>query len=55
MNSITLIGVSVIVFYSITQVLTFYGVGEDQYGIYLVFYLFLILCVLILPNDYPKV
>lgn len=55
MNSITLIGVSVIVFYSIIQVLSFYGVGEDQYGVYILFYLFLILCVLILPNNYPTV
>jgi len=55
MNSITLIGLSVIVFYSLTQVLTFYGVGEETYGVYLLFYLFLILCILILPNDYPKI
>jgi hypothetical protein len=54
MNSITLIGLSIIFFYSITQMLIFYGVGEDVYGVYILFYIFIILCILILPNDYPK-
>lgn len=55
MNSITLIGLSIIFFYSITQILTFYGIGEDVYGAYILFYIFIILCILILPNDEPKV
>ena len=55
MNTITLIGISVIFFYSIIQILKFYGVAEDAYGVYVLFYIFIILCILILPNDYPKV
>lgn len=55
MSPITLIGLSIIIFYSLTQVLKFYGIGEDIYGIYLLFYIFIILCILILPNDYPSV
>jgi hypothetical protein len=55
MNPITLIGLSIIIFYSLTQVLNFYGVDKDVYGIYILFYIFIILCILILPNDYPKV
>jgi hypothetical protein len=55
MNPITIIGLSVIFFYSITQVLNFYGIGQDVYGVYILFYIFLILCILILPNDNPKV
>lgn len=55
MNTITLIGLSVIFFYSIIQILKFYGVTEDAYGVYLLFYIFIILCIFILPNDYPKV
>ena len=55
MNTITLIGLSVILFYSIIQILKFYGVTEDVYGVYLLFYIFIILCIMILPNDYPKV
>jgi hypothetical protein len=55
MNPVTLIGLSIIFFYSLTQVLNFYGIGEDIYGTYILFYIFIILCILILPNDYPKV
>jgi hypothetical protein len=55
MGVITLLGLSIIFFYSLTQILNFYGIGEDVYGIYILFYIFIILCILILPNDYPKV
>lgn len=55
MNLITLIGLSIIFFYSLSQVLNFYGIGEDIYGVYILFYIFIILCILVLPNDYPKV
>ena len=54
MNKITLIGLSIIFFYSLTQILTFYGVGENIYGAYVLFYAFIILCILILPNNYPE-
>jgi hypothetical protein len=55
MNPITLIGLSIVFFYSLTQILKFYGVAEDAYGIYLLFYIFIIICILVLPNDNPKV
>lgn len=55
MNYITLIGLSIVFFYSLTQILKFYGIGEDVYGIYILFYIFIIICILILPNDNPKV
>jgi hypothetical protein len=55
MNPITLIGISIIFFYSLTQILKFYGVGEDVYGTYVLFYIFIIISILILPNEYPKV
>jgi hypothetical protein len=54
MNAITLIGLSIVFFYSITQILKFYGVGEDIYGVYILFYIFIIISILVLPNDYPK-
>jgi hypothetical protein len=54
-NNITLLGISVIFFYSVSQILKFYGVGEEVYGYYLIFYAFMLLSVLILPNEYPKV
>jgi hypothetical protein len=55
MDPITLIGISIIFFYSITQILKFYGIGEDVYGVYILFYIFIIISILILPNEYPKV
>jgi len=55
MNSITLIGLSIIFFYSLSQILNFYGVGQDVYGIYILFYIFIIMSILILPNENPKV
>jgi len=54
MNPITLLGISIIVFYSLIQILNFYGVGQDTYGIYILFYIFIIISIIILPNDYPK-
>jgi hypothetical protein len=54
MNPITLIGLSIVFFYSITQILQFYGVGEDVYGVYILFYIFIIISILVLPNSYPK-
>ena len=55
MNPVTLIGLSIIFFYSLTQMLNFYGIGQDVYGVYVLFYIFIILCILVLPNDNPKV
>ena len=54
-SNITLLGISLILFYSLTQILKFYGVGEEVYGYYLIFYVFILLSILILPNEYPKV
>jgi len=54
MNTITLIGLSVIILYSLVQIFKFYGINDDAYGTYLLFYIFIIISILILPNDYPK-
>ena len=55
MNTITLLGVSIIFFYSLNQILKFYGVGEDVYGVYILFYIMIIISILVLPNEYPTV
>jgi hypothetical protein len=55
MNPITLIGFSIIFFYSLTQILKFYGIDEDVYGVYILFYIFIIISILVLPNNYPKI
>jgi hypothetical protein len=55
MNRITLLGISILFFYSLSKILDFYGVGKDAYGPYVLFYFIIILCIFVLPNDYPKV
>jgi hypothetical protein len=54
-NNITILGLSIIIFYSLIQILNFYSVGEEVYGYYLLFYAFMILSVMILPNSYPTI
>lgn len=53
-NSITNIGISIILLYSITQILNFYGIGVNVYGTYVAFYIFLFLSTYILPTEYPS-
>jgi hypothetical protein len=54
MNKITLLGLSVIFFYALIQILQFYGIGPEVYSMYMYFYIFIIISIFILPNDYPK-
>jgi small neutral amino acid transporter SnatA (MarC family) len=49
-KTITVIGVSLLFLYILTQILNFYGIGQDSYGIYLGFFLFMLLSITILPN-----
>jgi hypothetical protein len=53
-NTITIIGISLIFSYCITQILNFYGVSITTYGIYLVFFAFMSLTFVILPHGYPS-
>jgi hypothetical protein len=55
MFAITLIGFSLIFFYSLTSILKFYGIGEYEYGSYVLFYMMIVMFVLVLPNSFPKV
>ncbi len=55
MNKITILGITILVIYSITKILNFYGIGVDKYGSYLVFYIFLLGCYYIFNSEYPKV
>ena len=55
MNKITMLGITILVIYSITKILNFYGVGIDKYGSYLVFYIFLLICYYIFNSEYPKI
>ena len=55
MNAITLIGFSLIFFYSLTSILKFYGIGEYEYGSYVLFYMMIVVFILVLPNSFPNV
>ena len=50
-NIITLLGITILVYYSLTRILKFYGIDESTYGYYTLFYLFMITSVIILPNS----
>jgi hypothetical protein len=49
---ITALGLFLLITYSTTQLLKFYGVSVETYGLYLVFYLFLLVTAFILPRNY---
>jgi hypothetical protein len=55
MNIITIFGLSVIFLYSLTQILKFYGIGEDVYGIYVLFFIFIIVTGVVLPKKETKI
>jgi hypothetical protein len=50
-KTITIIGVSLLFLYILMQILNFYGIGQESYGIYLGFFLFMLLSIAILPNQ----
>ena len=55
MDNITILGISIILLYSITKILNFYGKGPEAYGIYVTFYITLLILYFILPHGYPKI
>jgi len=55
MSKVTIFGFTILSLYSITKILNFYGIGVEKYGPYLMFYVFLILCVNILTTEKPKI
>ena len=54
MNPLTVIGVTLLLYYCLTQLFQFYGVSQETYGVYLLFYIILITFYLVLPRDYVK-
>jgi hypothetical protein len=54
-RNITLLGVVFIVYYSLNQILSFYGVSASVYDVYYYFYAMLIIFVLILTNIDPTI
>jgi hypothetical protein len=54
MDTITILGISLLFFYSLTTILQFYGIDTSVYSIYILFYIFIIVSRLILPMNYAK-
>ena len=52
-NIITILGITLVIFYSVIQILNFYGISISSYGIYLVFFVFMLISYVILPHQYP--
>jgi hypothetical protein len=47
---ITTVGFTILILYILIQILNFYGIGQDVYGIYLAFIIFMILNSFVLPT-----
>ena len=54
MDTITILGISLLFFYSLTTILQFYGIDTSVYAIYILFYIFIIISRFILPTTYVK-
>jgi len=45
---ITILGITVLYLYCATKILDYYGIDESTYGVYVMFYVFLMLNIIIL-------
>ena len=54
MDTITILGTSLLFFYSLATILQFYGIDTSIYLIYILFYVFIIISGFILPTTYAK-
>jgi len=53
-NILTTILVTFTIYYVTTQILQFYGIGRDVYGVYLIFFIFIAITSVIIKKDYAK-
>jgi len=49
---IMIIVITIVVIKIVTQIFDFYGIGQDIYGFYLAFFIFLLITSFILPRKY---
>jgi hypothetical protein len=54
-SSITTFGIALLLMYGLTKILEFYGVGISSYGSYIAFYIFILISMYILPNNYYSI
>jgi len=50
-----ILGFTMLILYCVIQILNFYGIGQDVYGIYLTFFIFLIISAFVLPTKNPSI
>jgi len=53
-NTIGFIILFYAIYYSISAIMSYYGVSSDEYSLYFAFYLFLFISMFILPNKYSS-
>ena len=51
---ITIVGLAILIIYIVVKLLEFYGIQLNQYGSYILFYVFLLLTYFILPHGYQS-
>ncbi len=54
-GTVTILGLAVLLVYTITKILNFYGIGINVYGSYLAFYVFILLASFGLDKYYPSI
>lgn len=52
---ISILGLSILLIYSLTKILEFYGIGINVYGSYMAFYIFILISIFILPRNYSGI
>ena len=55
MNTITIVGLTIIFFYCVIQIFKFFGIEQHVYADYLLFYGILLVSVVFLPNQVPDI
>jgi hypothetical protein len=53
-GTVTILGLSILIIYTLTKILNFYGISINVYGSYLAFYIFILMASFCLNRYYPK-
>lgn len=49
---VTSLGISLLLMYTLSQLLSFYGFGLTEYSVYFMFYLFLLVAIYLVPKKF---
>lgn len=53
-NVITILGFTTLIIFIFTRIFDFYGIPLQYYGVYLVFYVFLVICLFLFETSYQS-